>query len=366
MYTHIVSSDAGNGGTNTAVLKSGQKPTSPTCDYFPSVRAVIRGKGLGLGADLEHQYSPVDWNSQRYIVGDDVTRISKGGLDRFLGPDRYGSEFHQFLVMTALARCGVGLKSPADIGLTLFCPPGYFADQKDSIRRAFEGKTYHLSYAEKPYSITVQKVWVVPEGQAALYCFNLTPDGQPNQNNPLVGDVLVLDSGVYTLDAVLIRDGKVSPEQTFSLPNAGLDQFIRKPLMLAAQSAGRDFAGVGEDEIDQLIRDYATATHELDRPRAATLYHGGYTVDLYAAFQRECANYVNWIGNNVLAKFDGLRGVKHVVLVGGGAALITPLMCAMFPDKIKNSETPPHYAAGKVHPVNMNVIGGLRIAVAKS
>lgn len=364
-YSHIASIDAGNGGTNIAALKIGQKPQNPTCDYFPSVRAVIRGRGLGLGAELEHQYSAVDWNGGRYITGDDVTRVSKAGLDRFIGQDRYGSEMHQFLVLTALARVGIGLKTPANVTLTLFCPPGFFSEQRETIRRAFEGKAYHFGYAEKQHDITIGKVFVVPEGQAAVYCFNLHPDGTPNEANPLVGDVLILDSGVFTLDCVLIRDGKVASEQTFSLPNAGLDQFIRKPLMLAAHGAGRDFAGVTEDDIDKLIRDYAAATDDTERYTAANLYHGGYTVDLFPTIQREIAAYVNWIGNNALSRYDGLRGIKHLVLVGGGASLITPLVYELYPDKVKNSSTPPHYAAGRVHPVNMNVIGGLRIALAK-
>lgn len=364
-FTHVCSTDAGTGGVDTAVLKAGQKPTSPTFDYFPSVRAVIRGKGLGLGAELEHQFAKVDWNGQSYIVGDDVTRVTRQGIDHYIGQDRYGSEHHQFLVLTALARCGVGLKTPAHVALTLFCPPEYYATQKEAIRAAYEGKSYHFSYADKPHSITIGKVFVVPEGQAALYCFTLSPDGTPNQNNPLSGDVLFLDSGVYTLDCVLIRDGKVSPEHTFSIPNAGLSQFVRIPLMLAAQGAGRDFTNVSEDDIDQLIRAYATAKDESERYTACTLFYGGYTVDLYSAMQACIRTYANWIVANALSRFDGLRGIRHMVLVGGGASLITPVMCELYPDKVKNSSTPPHYAAAKIHPVNANVVGGLRIALAR-
>jgi hypothetical protein len=366
MYTHIASIDAGNGGTNIAVLKDGQKPQNPTMDYFASVRAVVRGKGLGLGSESEHQYATVEWNGQKYIIGDDVTRISKQGLDRFIGQDRYGSEMHQFLVLTGLARAGVGLKNPANIALTLFCPPGFYAEQRDKIRYAFENKTYHFTYADKSHHISISKVFVVPEGQAGLYCFNLSPDGIPNQNNALIGDVLILDSGVYTLDAVLIRDGKLVSEQTFSLPNAGLDGFIRKPLMLAAQAAGRDFAGVTEDNIDQLIRAYAIAKDDAEQYTGCTLYYGGYTVDLVGVMQREIANYVNWIGNNALSRYEGLRGIKHLVLVGGGASLISPLLSALYPDQVKNTDRPPYYAVAKIAPHNMNVLGGLRIALAKA
>lgn len=366
MYTHIASTDAGNGGVNTAVLKAGQKAQNPTFDYFPSVRAVVRGKSLGLGAELEHQYSAVEWGGQKYIVGDDCVRVSRQGLDRYIGQDRYGSEHHQFLVLTALARVGVGLKTPANVALSLFCPPEYFADQKEAIRAAFEGKTYRFTYADKPHVITIGKVFVIPEGQAAMFCFNLNPDGTPNQQNALTGDALFLDSGVFTLDCVLVRDGKVSPEHTFSLPNAGLNQFVRVPLMLAAQGAGRDFQAVNEDDIDQLIRAYAAATDDAGRIEASILSYGGYTVDLYGPMQNAIQTYANWIVANAISHFDGLRGIRHVVLLGGGASLITPYFADWYPDKVKNSSTPPHYAVAKIAPHNMNVVGGLRVALAKA
>lgn len=198
-----------------------------------------------------------------------------------------------------------------------------------------------------------------------MYAFNLLPDGTPNDQTPLIGDTLLLDSGVYTLDCVYIKDGKVSPEQTFSLQDKGLDYFIRKPLMQAAHESGRDFSGVTEDDIDVLIRSFASAADERGQQTACALNHGGYVVDLYPVMTRAISSYVNWIGNNILPRFDGLRGVKHVVLIGGGASLITPLLCDLYPEKIKNSSTPPHYALSRIAPHNLNVIGGLRVALAK-
>lgn len=364
-FTHVCSTDAGNGGVNTLAVRAGQNPSRPTYNYFPSVRAVVRGKGLGLGAEQELQFARVDWQGQQYIVGDDVTRISRQGLDKHMGKDRYGGEHHQFLVLTALARCGVGMDAPANVALTLFCPPSYFADQKEAIRKAFEGKSYNFAYAGKPHHIRIGRVFVVPEGQAALFCFNMNPDGTPNDRTPLIGDTLFFDSGVYTLDCVLIQDGKVSPERTFSLADAGIDQFIRKPLMSYAQGAGYDFQNVDENDIDVLLRAFCEAKTEEEQREAAILYYGGYELDLYADLVHHTNRYASWIVANVIARYDGLRGIKHLVLVGGGASLITRQMIELYPDKVKNLENPPHYAVAKIHPVNMNVYGGLRVALAK-
>lgn len=365
-YTHIAAVDAGNGGVNAVLTRlQGDKFQTPQADYFPSVRSVVRAKSLGLGATQELQYTPVEWHGQKYVVGDDVTRITKQGLDRFIGKDRYGSEFHQFLVATALARLGVGGKGEASVYLSLFCPPGYFAEQRENIKKAFSGKAVSILYGDKLHQFRYTSVAVVPEGQAALFCFNLNQDGTPNDKNPLYGDVLFLDSGVYTLDSVLVSDGKVSSERTFSFSDKGIDFFIRKPLVLAAQAASREFEGITEDDVDVLIRQYADAKDDNERWQACNLYHGGYTVDLFSVMQRQIAEYVGWINNNVLARYDGLRGIRHVVLVGGGASLITQQLHELFPDKIKNSTEPPYYAANRISPVNMNAYGGLRVAVAK-
>jgi hypothetical protein len=367
MYTHVAAVDAGNGAVNAVATRiNGPTPQSQQADYFPSVRAVVRGKQLGLGAAYEHQYSPLDWHGQTYIIGDDVTRITKQGLDRFIGKDRYGSEFHQFLVATALARLGVGGKGEeASLYLSLFCPPGFYSEQRDTIRKAFLGKSVSIGFSKKLYQFCYINVSVIPEGQAALFCFNLNSDGTPNDKNPLYGDVLFLDSGVYTLDAVLISDGKVNTEHTHSFPDKGLDFFIRKPLMLAAHQAGRDFEGVTEDDIDLVVRAYAQAKDETEQVKAAVLDVGGYSIDLFSPMQRAIGEYWGWIGNNVLPRFAGLRGIRHLVLLGGGAFLLTPLLYEMFPDKVKNTPTPPYYAAGRISPVNMNVYGGLRVALAK-
>ena len=103
MADFLASVDAGNGGTNAVLVKGKSKPR---CYYEPSVRAVATGDSLGLGKDLEIQYDYVDWYGHRYVTGDDVIRVTRRNLEHHLGTNRYGNEFHQFLVATALAKLG--------------------------------------------------------------------------------------------------------------------------------------------------------------------------------------------------------------------------------------------------------------------
>ena len=68
-----------------------------------------------------------------------------------MGANRYGNEFHQFLVAVALAKLGV---KEGAVDLTVFAPPGLFNDMKPHIKKRFtEGGgevTIQLSGDKKP------------------------------------------------------------------------------------------------------------------------------------------------------------------------------------------------------------------------
>lgn len=131
MSDYIISTDAGNGGTNAVMAKTNGGFKS---HYVPSVRASATGASLGLGKGMELQYEYVDWNGHRYVVGDDVIRVTRRNLERHMGGNRYGNEFHQFLVATAVA--GLGVKE-GTVDLTLFAPPGMFLEAKRMITNGF-------------------------------------------------------------------------------------------------------------------------------------------------------------------------------------------------------------------------------------
>ena len=79
MSDYIISTDAGNGGTNAIMAKPNGGFKS---HYIPSVRASATGETLGLGKDMELQYEYIDWNGHRYVAGDDVIRITRRNLER--------------------------------------------------------------------------------------------------------------------------------------------------------------------------------------------------------------------------------------------------------------------------------------------
>src|SRR5690606_37624936 len=118
MADYLVSCDPGNGGTNAVLARDNGRHKSI---YFPSVRAAATGDSLGLGKDLELDYRYVDWYGHRYVIGDDVLRVTRRHLERHTGTNRYGNELYQFLVAVALGEMGI---REGTVDLTLFAPPG--------------------------------------------------------------------------------------------------------------------------------------------------------------------------------------------------------------------------------------------------
>ncbi|HEX2623344.1 MAG TPA: ParM/StbA family protein, partial [Phototrophicaceae bacterium] len=312
MADYIASVDAGNGGTNAILAKpdGGYK-----AHYEPSVRAAATGATLGLDKDQEMQYDYVDWNGHRYVTGDDVVRVTRRNLERHMGGNRYGNEFHQFLVAVALAKLGV---KEGKVDLTLFAPPGLFTTVKQTIIDRFmeeKGKVQIKLKSDKTArSWTYERVRVMPEGLGAVSCFLFDDQGELQDDSILAGEVVVMDSGAFTLDALKMQDGNFNPEslEHATWENGGVDVHIRQPILRVLKQKSEDFANTTVDDVDRVIR-LGTVTGDY------VLRAGGVEVNLKPLLDKHCERYAEWIANNILdGVFNGLRGIKSLILVGGG------------------------------------------------
>ncbi len=356
MADHLISVDAGNGGTNAVMSKKG----GYTSTYFPSVRAAASGDTLGLGADLEMQYDYVDWNGHRYVYGDDVIRVTRRNLERHMGLNRYANEMQQFLIAVAIGRLGV---SKGTVDLTLFAPPGAYNSLKpEIIKRLMEDKgevEIRFKADKKPREWTYQNVTVWPEGVGAAACFILDDKGELVKSDVLTGDTVVLDMGAYTLDALQLHDGNFNPEalQYATWENGGINAHVREPILNVVKKKSEDFANITVDDIDLAIR---AGLEKGDY----TLRAAGLAVDLKPLVDKYRERYAEWIGNNIAdGVFGSFRGVKSVILVGGGTTLVRDFMVKWYGDKILDPKNNPSTA--KVHPVDMNAVGGLRFAMMR-
>lgn len=351
--TQIAAVDAGNGGVN-AVLQMGK--SKPKQHYEPSVRAAATGDSLGLGAGFELEYTYVDWNGNRYITGDDVTRITRRALERHIGKNRYGNEFHQFLVANALAKLGV---SSGEVDLTLFAPPGMFVQAREILQDRFNSGPVEivLKGDKKPRKWEYSRVTVWPEGLGAAACFALDANGKPTGDSILDGETIILDAGVFTLDALKLSNGDFNPEnlEHATWDDGGVDAHIRQPVLRTLHKMGEDLTVLSVDDVDRMIRQGAISGDY-------TLSVAGEEYDVQPLIEKWRERYAEWVANNIIdGVFNGLRGIKAVILVGGGALLIEDHLRGWYGDKIMNRKK--HTGTKSLHPVDMNAIGGLRLAL---
>lgn len=357
MADFLASVDADNGGTNAVLVKRKSKPRRY---YGPSVRAVATGDSLGLGKDLEIQYNYVDWYGHRYVTGDDVIRVTRRNLEHHLGTNRYGNEFHQFLVAVALAKLGV---VEGTVDLTVFAPPGVYNEVSSLMQARFMDQggevIIRLKGDKQPRAWFYNTVTVWPEGIGAAACYILDEKGEFVENDVLAGETVLLDLGVYTLDALKLVDGNFNPEalEHATWEDAGLNVHLRQPLLRAVKAQTDEFGVLTVDDIDLVIRQGA-ATGDY------TLRVAGYEVELLPLLDKHCERYAGWIANNICdGVFNGFRGVRSVILVGGGAELVEPYLKEWYGDKIVDRKSLAH--TRKIHPVDMNAMGGLRLALMR-
>jgi hypothetical protein len=353
--THIVSIDAGNGGTN-AVLATEEGYKSV---YFPSVRAVTTADSLGLGEGFELSYEWVEWGKNKYLVGDDVF-ISRRGIERHTGANRYGNELHLFLIATALGKL---LPEGGSVDLTLFAPPSMYVDAKATIEKRISELGNKLAITFKgdtqPRVYRIENLTVHPEGLGAMLAFVLDEKGQLVQGDLLAGENIILDLGMHTADALLISNGNFNPEslQNATWENTGIKEHILNPVLNQAKKKGSDFELLTIDDIDRVLRKGITTGDY-------SLVSGASKLALKPAFDTQNERYAQYIGNTLIdGIFNGLRGIKGLICVGGGAVLTVPYLQQWYGPKMPSMAHNAH--TKNVSPVDANAVGGLRLALSR-
>lgn len=351
MASKLISVDAGNGMTN-AVLAKGKSYDSIA---FPSVRAVATGDtleldGTGIG---EIAYDYADWGGHRYVVGDDVIRVTRRSIERHQGAQRYGDEFHQFLVSVAIGK--LGIKS-GDVDLTLFAPPGMFVKARQLMMDRFKNGGVKFRDDKKPRAWTYSSVTVYPEGLGAAACFALDDKGNLTESDILTGETVILDMGMYTLDALQMSDGNFNPESlsTATWENGGLREHIHEPILRSLKKVYEDCALLTVDDIDLVIRQGL-------RGEGHILKVAGAEIDITPMIEKRSSRYAEWIANNIVdGVFGGLRGIKSCILLGGGPALAEQYLRKWYDDKLLNAEK--FETTRGISAVDMNAVGGIRLA----
>jgi hypothetical protein len=284
--------------------------------------------------------------------------VTRRHLERHTGINRYGNELYQFLVAVAVGELGV---KSGTVDLTLFAPPGMYLNAKADILERFneQGPEVEIQFKKdrKPRSWHYENITIWPEGIGAAACFILDDDGQLVESDVLAGEVLVLDMGAYTLDALRMVNGNFNPEELehATFENGGIMVHILEPVLRTLKRMGDDFSLLSIEDAERVLRLGLISSDY-------TLTVAGQEVDVEPLVNKYRERYAEWIANNILdGDFAGLRGIKSVILVGGGALIVEDFMTQWYGDKVLNRKK--HPTTKKVFPVDFNAVGGLRLAL---
>ena len=193
----------------------------------------------------------------------------------------------------------------------------------------------------------------------AVACFILDNNGEMVESDVLDGETLVMDLGFYTLDALKMVDGNFNPEglEHATFEQGGVMSHVLEPILRVVRKQGEDFSLLTADDVDRVIR-LGLVSEDY------TLKAAGYELDLGPLVEKHRERYAEWIANNIVDNvFSGFRGIKSVILVGGGALLVEDHLREWYGDKLLNRKK--YAATRKIHPVDFNAVGGLRFALRR-
>lgn len=161
---------------------------------------------------------------------------------------------------------------------------------------------------------------------------------------------------MYTLDVLQMSDGNFNPESlsTATWEGQGIKTHILDQVLRQVKKHGEDFSLLTIDDIDAVLRS-GLETGDY------TLHVAGLEIDLQAIFEKYASRYAEWIANNIIdGNFNGLRGIKSAILVGGGAVLTESYLAKWYHDKLLRFDKNP--ATKGIAPVDANAVGGIRLA----
>ena len=193
-----VSIDAGNGST-IGIYEDHSI-------VFPSFSAPRRIVDMGR---VTMDVTTYERNGETFVFGDDVLRL-QSETSSHRGASKYGSEFHMRQILVALTQLELGTQP--SIELLTYAPPALLEDAKAAFKE-WEGTKQpiivHSGDDSTPYVFHLKKITVLPEGLGALGVYLFDEKGKPKDISFSAGNVMVLDSGAFSLDVMLFNNMKL-------------------------------------------------------------------------------------------------------------------------------------------------------------
>ena len=368
---YTVAVDGGNGMVNAYALWPNGKIKSTR---LSAISARVTGDTLGLGGQ-EFKFDYYEFPNGKFVFGDAVALVGDR-VNSHQSLYRYGDQAHRDLTAVALAK--MGIKS-GEIDLTVFCPPGIFKEERKRITNAFANSSVRLrkNNERKWRQWEYKSVIVLPEGITALGCFALDAQGYPVKNvEALSGTTLVLDLGMLTADSFLCIDGRFSAENIHSATSTdgGIKRHVLEPILHDLRADSKEFRHSNWADVDIVLRRWLKrrstcfrTEREPDPCSACTtncvISGPRNNIQLGRGFERYIDQYAYWVESAIIdSKYEAADKCSSIILIGGGGALIKRHLKGTYGDLIL--DTGKIASVKGVHPIDMNAVGGLRMAMA--
>jgi hypothetical protein len=303
----------------------------------------------------------------RYATGDQTAMVSnkQSKTERHMGINRYGNEFHRFLVAVALARMGV---KSGNIDLTVFAPPKLLKKENSIAAYVIDQfkqypATISLKDDKTPRRFTYTDVTVMPEGVAALLAIMYDAEGNPTplERDFLAGSCKVLDFGTWTFSVTETINGSLNLDDVgnYTFENYGLRAGFFTPMCEEIRSWGGAWEAITEDMLDIVIRHGLDSADPRNPDNWLLSNMAGQSHSILELYNIYSLRYAERLANEVLDNNIDILSSNKCFAVGGGDRIVVPHL-SRFYGKNVFYEVRKHPTVKGIHPAYYNAIGGLR------
>ena len=188
----------------------------------------------------------------------------------------------------------MGKQSPlAEIDLAVGLPPEHYSMLRDKFKAYFQRGKVNFVYNNRPLCVIIRHVFVFPQAYAAV-----APHAQDLVNVPRV---FAIDIGAYTIDLLLIRDGRPDLQFCRSLEDGVITMY--NPII--AQTGAKHDMLIDEGHINAVLQNRRT----------------GLPSDIQTSIREAVSQHADRILNQLRELKVDLRA-NPAIFIGGGSLML--------------------------------------------
>jgi len=283
-----------------------QRNGEPLTDSFPSIVRQVTSSGSASRLESHKDTCIVKFNGHEYEAGKDMDAAFDGGANRTLHADFINTDDYSVLLKAALHYMGEPKIDLLVVGL----PVSYLDAKSPALQKLIVG-----SHQVNNKDIIVNAVHVVPQPIGGFMSMvkerNIAPSVVKAQRN------LLIDPGFFTVDYIAARGLKEINSLSGSSPY-GMHALLKR----ICEFISKDFK-IEYDNISSVDEGLHTGFFSLFGKEVNLSKYVKRSINVFQPAIKEICNKIG----------DG-REVGQIVLVGGGAKYMEPLLKKAFPQHV--------------------------------